>query len=621
MSFSLSEFKKLRQDLMAKGKEPLTHPRVIVGMGTCGVAAGAQEIYDALQDKVNSEGLRVQLKKVGCIGMCEKEVLVDVELPGTPRYTYGNMSPDKVSRIVDEHLKGGKPVEDWVVGTIIDQESPYSELGFYSKQRRVVLSRCGFVDPESIDDYISMGGYGSLIAALSSQDPASVIEEVKKAGLRGRGGAGFPTGLKWEATRKARGEKKYVVCNGDEGDPGAFMDRSVLEGDPHSVLEGMMVAAYAIGAGEGYLYVRAEYPLAIKRLKLALRQAAQYGLLGDNVLGTGFSIHLKIKEGAGAFVCGEETALLASIEGERGMPRPRPPFPAEKGLWGCPTNINNVETYANVAAIIEKGNDWFASMGTEKSKGTKVFALAGKIANTGLAEVPMGITMREIIFDIGGGVKDHKEFKAVQIGGPSGGCLPSSLLDTPIDYDSLTKSGAIMGSGGLVVLDEKNCMVDIAKFFLKFTRSESCGKCTPCREGTLRMLEMLERICEGKGSIEDIDELERLAQIVKDSSLCGLGQTAPNPVLTTIRYFRDEYEAHIKEKRCPAGVCTALITFFVNPEACKGCLLCQKACPTGAISGQRKEPHVIDQKKCIKCGACEEVCPFGAIIRGKEGAE
>lgn len=620
MPYTLNEFKKLRQDLMAKAKEPLSHPRVIVGMGTCGIAAGAQEIYAALLDEISDKGLRVQMKRVGCIGMCEKEVLVDVELPGTPRCTYGHMSPDKVPRIVEEHVKGGKPVDEWVVGIITDPGNPYSDLPFYAKQRRIVLSRCGFVDPESVDDYIAMGGYGALVSVLSGRNPEAVIEEIKKSGLRGRGGAGFPTGLKWEATRKAGGEKKYVVCNGDEGDPGAFMDRSVLEGDPHSVLEGMAIAAYAIGADEGYLYVRAEYPLAIKRLKLALKQAEDYGLLGDDVLGTGFGIHLKIKEGAGAFVCGEETALLASIEGERGMPRPRPPFPAQKGLWGCPTNINNVETYANVATIIERGGDWFAGMGTEKSKGSKVFALAGKIANTGLAEVPMGITMREIIFDIGGGIKDNRRFKAVQIGGPSGGCLPESLLDTPIDYDSLTASGAIMGSGGLVVLDEKNCMVDIAKFFLKFTRSESCGKCTPCREGTMRMLEMLERISEGKGTLEDIDELERLARIVKDASLCGLGQTAPNPVLTTIRYFRDEYEAHIKEKRCPAGVCSALIAFYVDPGACKGCLLCQKACPTGAVSGQRKEPHVIDQSKCIKCGACEEACPFNAIVRGKEGA-
>ncbi|MEW6082755.1 MAG: NADH-quinone oxidoreductase subunit NuoF [Bacillota bacterium] len=605
---------------MAQAAQAPTQARVIVGMGTCGIAAGATDVYQALAELLGNGKARATLAKVGCIGMCEQEVLVDVALPGERRVSYGDVTPEKAARIVEQHVREHKVVEEWVAGYIEDPLRPYQDLGFYKKQHRRVLVNCGLIDPEEIIDYIAHGGYQGLVRALSSMTQDEVIDQVKRSGLRGRGGAGFPSGLKWEFTRQAPGPRKYVVCNGDEGDPGAFMDRSILEGDPHAVIEGMILAAYAIGAQEGYLYVRAEYPLAIKRLKMALRQAEEERLLGDDILGTSFSFHLKIKEGAGAFVCGEETALLASIEGERGMPRARPPFPAQKGLWGCPTNINNVETYANVPAIVTSGGDWYAQIGTERSKGTKVFALAGKIANTGLAEVPMGITLREIIYDIGGGVFGNRQFKAVQIGGPSGGCLPDALLDTPVDYDSLTASGAIMGSGGLVVLDDRSCMVDIAKFFLKFTQSESCGKCTPCREGTLRMLELLERISEGKGEEADIDRLESLAKSVKDASLCGLGQTAPNPVLTTLRYFRDEYGEHIVNKRCPAGACIALVDFYIEPDLCKKCGLCAKACPTQAITGSKNTPYVIDKDKCIKCGSCEEVCATSAVLRGKEAA-
>ncbi|MEW6547004.1 MAG: NADH-quinone oxidoreductase subunit NuoF [Bacillota bacterium] len=608
----LEEFSRRRQQLMA---ERTRSPglEIYVGMGTCGLAAGAQAVWDRVEEELGRRGIPARMVRTGCIGMCESEPLLDVIRPGEPRITYGHVSPEVVPDIVEKHVLEGHPVEEHLVGRITDPAQPYRELPFYAKQRRLVLARCGFIDPRSIEDYLAWGGYGALLKVLTGMTPEQVIDEVLRSGLRGRGGAGFPTGRKWEATRRANGRKKYVVCNGDEGDPGAFMDRSVLEGDPHSVLEGMMIAAYAIGADEGYLYVRAEYPLAVKHLKLAIEQARAWGLLGDHVLGTDFSFDLHIKEGAGAFVCGEETALLASIQGERGMPRPRPPFPAQSGLWGQPTNINNVETYANVPAIITHGADWFASVGTERSKGSKVFSLAGKVARTGLVEVPMGLTLRELIFDVGGGIKEGKRFKAVQIGGPSGGCLPEALLDTPIDYDSLTATGAIMGSGGVVVLDEDSCMVDIARFFLNFTQSESCGKCTPCREGTRRMLEILTRISEGKGDPEDLDRLEQLARVVKDTSLCGLGQTAPNPVLTTLRYFRDEYRAHVVDKRCPARVCAGLRDYRIDPQLCRGCLLCKRSCPSGAISGERRQPHVIDPSLCIRCGACEATCPFGAI--------
>lgn len=595
----------------------LFRAHVLVCGGTGCTSGGSPEIRARLEKELAAKGLDKEVKVVttGCHGLCEMGPLVIVYPEGT---MYTHVTPDDVPDIVNEHLYKGRIVERLLYKEPLTEEKVphYGDLPFYQKQKRVVLQNCGYINPERIEEYIARGGYSALAKVLGEMTPEEVIAEVKKSGLRGRGGAGFPTGLKWEFCRKAVGEPKYVVCNGDEGDPGAFMDRSVMEGDPHRVLEGMIIGAYAIGASEGYIYVRAEYPLAVKRLRIAMKQAEELGLLGDNILGSGFSFRIHIKEGAGAFVCGEETALMASIMGQRGMPRPRPPFPANQGLWDKPTNINNVETWANIPDIILKGGDWFASMGTEKSKGTKVFALTGKVRNTGLVEVPMGITLREIIFDIGGGIPNGKKFKAVQIGGPSGGCLPESQLDLPVDYESLTGAGAIMGSGGLVVMDEDTCIVDVARFFLNFTRSESCGKCTPCREGIKRMLEILDRIAAGKGKMEDLDLLERTALVVKQSALCGLGQTAPNPILSTLRYFRDEYVAHIQDKRCPAGVCTALLVYRIKPELCRGCTACTKVCPVGAISGTRKEVHFIDPDKCIKCGACMERCPFGAIVRG-----
>lgn len=617
MAMTLEEFTKKSEGIRRNFRKGQTKPaEIVVGMGTCGVAAGAQDVYDTLINEIKRLDLAVTVTPVGCIGMCEQETLVDVVREGQGRVTYGRMTPEKMKRVLQEHVIGGRVVEDLVVGNLEgDEEQPYPGLDFYRKQKRWVLNKCGFLDPEKMEEYLGYGGYQGLVKALSEMTPEQVIEEVKKSGLRGRGGAGFPTGTKWEFARKSPGNKKYIICNADEGDPGAYMDRSVLEGDPHAVIEGMIIGAYAIGANEGYIYVRAEYPLAVHRLEIAIKQAEEWGLLGDRILGTEFGFHLHIKQGAGAFVCGEETALMASIEGERGMPRTRPPFPAQKGLWGKPSNINNVETFANIPLIIRNGGAWYASVGTEKSKGTKVFALTGKIANTGLAEVPMGITMREIIYDIGGGIKDGKRFKAVQIGGPSGGCLPESLLDTPIDYDSLTQAGAIMGSGGLVVLDEETCMVDLARFFMSFAASESCGKCTPCREGTKRMLEILTKITEGKAVMEDLDKLEHLALVVKDASLCGLGQTAPNPVLTTLRYFHHEYEAHISEKKCPAGVCQSLIKYQVIPEKCTACGKCQRACPVGAITGKGREIRFIEIDRCIKCGACYAACPFDAIAK------
>ena len=589
---------------------------VLICGGTGCKSAGSKEVQLAFSRAIEAKGLsdEVMVVETGCHGFCEHGPLVIVYPEGT---FYCQVKAEDVEEIVESHLFKGRIVERLLYHEPLTHESipNYSEINFYKKQHRLVLENCGAINPEQIEEYIAVGGYEALAKAVTTMSPEDVIEEIKKSGLRGRGGGGFPTGMKWQFAKASVSDKKYVICNADEGDPGAFMDRSVLEGDPHKILEGMAVCGYAIGADEGYIYVRAEYPLAIKRLRIAIEQAEAMGLLGENIFGSGFSFKLHIKEGAGAFVCGEETALMASIEGKRGMPRPRPPFPAVAGLWGKPTNINNVETFGNVAAIITNGADWYAGFGTEKSKGTKVFALTGKINNTGLAEVPMGITMREIIYDIGGGINGGKKFKAVQIGGPSGGCLPESMLDLSIDYDSLTAAGAMMGSGGLVVMDEDTCMVDVAKFFLNFTQSESCGKCTPCREGTKRMLEVLTRITEGQGREGDIELLEELARNIKETALCGLGQTAPNPVLSTLKYFRHEYEAHIKEKRCPAGACEKLANYEIT-DACKGCGLCARQCPVNAISGEVKKEHVIDVTKCIKCGACMAACPFKAITKG-----
>ena len=594
----------------------LVRAHILICTGTGCTASGAKEVLAKFEQELKAKKLwdEVSVVETGCHGFCEGGPLVIIYPEGT---FYTRVKPEDVAEIVEEHILKGRIVSRLLFKEPLtaEQVPNYSDIGFYKKQHRLVLRNCGHINPDSLEEYIGADGYEGLAKALLTMTPEEVVEEMKKTGLRGRGGGGFPTGMKWMFCAKSPGPKKYVICNADEGDPGAFMDRSLLEGDPHAILEGMTICAYAIGSDEGYIYCRAEYPLAIKRLKQAIAQAEEAGLLGENILGKNFNFTIHIKEGAGAFVCGEETALMASIEGKRGMPRPRPPFPAVKGLWEKPSNINNVETFANIPYIFRVGAEEYAKLGTEKSKGTKVFALTGKINNTGLAEVPMGITMREIIFDIGGGIMDGKKFKAVQIGGPSGGCIPEQLLDTPVDYDSLIAAGAMMGSGGLVVMDEGTCMVDVAKFFLNFTQSESCGKCTPCREGTKRMLEMLIDITEGRGKEGDIEKLERLAKSIKAGALCALGQTAPNPVLSTLRYFRDEYEAHIYEKRCPAGVCTAFIGYKII-DKCVGCGLCKTVCPVNAISGETKGKHTIDPEKCIKCGACMVKCPFKAIIRG-----
>jgi len=594
--------------------------RILIGTGTCGIAAGAEDILKTLREELDKNSMEANIIQVGCIGLCYAEPLVEIVKPGMPGVFYGNLTPELISEIVRDYLTADNPRPDLALGTrgegTINGIPRLFDLPVLKPQVRIALRNCGNIDPMDIHHYIANGGYEGLSEVLRMK-PQKVIDEVKKSGLRGRGGAGFPTGLKWQFCHDSPGTQKYIVCNADEGDPGAFMDRAVLEGDPHAVLEGMLIGAYAIGASEGYIYIRAEYPLAIQRLRVALDQMEKYGLLGENILGSGFKFQLHIKEGAGAFVCGEETALMASIEGSRGMPRSRPPFPAQSGLWGKPTNINNVETWANVSAILQKGSDWYASYGTEKSKGTKTFSLVGKVMRTGLIEVPMGISMREIIEGIGGGIPGGKTFKAVQTGGPSGGCLPASFLDSPVDYESLASAGSIVGSGGMVVMDEDTCMVDVARYFLTFTQLESCGKCIQCRWGTKQMLDILEDIVNGNGRDGDIELLLELSEAVKNGSLCALGGTAPNPVLTTIRYFRDEYEAHISEKRCPALVCKALVSYHIDSEKCQGCGICARACPAEAIKGGKKMVHVIEQDKCIKCGTCLDVCPtkFGAVTK------
>ncbi|MEP9411680.1 MAG: NADH-quinone oxidoreductase subunit NuoF [Candidatus Brocadia sp.] len=584
----------------------------VVGLGSCGIAAGAKDLFEELALKIKNDS-NVSLRHTSCNGMCFKEPILEVFYPDGNYLMLGNVHKKELDKVL-EPLLNQKSVDEKFI--IKDSRQPDKKEDFWQKQHKIVLENCGIIDPDDIESYLKRGGYSAIKKVLGSMSEEQVIEEIKASGLRGRGGAGFPTGIKWQLARNNKAEKKYMICNGDEGDPGAFMDRAVLESDPHRVIEGLIIGGYAIGANYGYIYVRAEYPLAIKRLKLAINQAEEKNFLGDNILNSGFSFHLKIKEGAGAFVCGEETALIASIEGDRGHPRLRPPFPAASGLWGYPTNINNVETLASVPWIINNGSSVYATYGTPKSKGTKVFSLAGKIARGGLVEVDMGIPLRDIIYTIGGGTSSGKPFKAVQLGGPSGGCVPESLLDIPVDYESIAATGAIMGSGGMVVMDDDTCIVDVAKFFLAFTQKESCGKCTFCRIGTTRLLELLEKITAGKGDMSDLEALVDLSGKVKDLSLCGLGKTAPNPIITTIKYFRSEYEEHIKDKKCRAGVCKELINFSVIEKACTGCHLCFKNCPVNAISGIPKEKHTIDQRICIKCGMCYEVCKFHAIYKG-----
>lgn len=597
---------------------PVHKNYILVCGGTGCTSNHSLDVVKAFETHLKEHGLQddVKIIQTGCLGLCAKGPVVVVH-PGSVYYE--EVDPEKVEAIVNEHIVGGVPTDKYMLKEETTDGSPaktMTESDFYTKQERIALRNCGVIDPENIDEYIATGGYEALGRCLTEMTPDEVIQTVLDSGIRGRGGAGFPTGKKWKFASGNRGEvQKYVCCNADEGDPGAFMDRSILEGDPHSVFEAMAIAGYAIGADQGYIYVRAEYPIAVNRLEIALKQAREYGLIGKDIFGTGFNFDIDLRLGAGAFVCGEETALLTSIEGNRGEPHPRPPFPAVKGLFGCPTILNNVETYANIPVIFNKGPEWFSSLGTELSPGTKVFALGGKINNTGLVEVPMGTTLRDVVENIGGGVPNGKKFKAAQTGGPSGGCIPSTYYDIPIDFENLKSIGCMMGSGGLIVMDEDSCMVDIAKFFLEFTVSESCGKCTPCRVGTKRMLEILTRISEGKGEMEDLEKLEELANFIQTNSLCGLGQTAPNPVLSTMRFFRDEYVAHIKDKTCPAGVCKKLLKYSIIEEKCKGCTLCARNCPVDAISGAVKMPHVIDTAKCIKCGACMDNCRFGAIIR------
>ncbi len=617
------KFDEIRRQAIADW-EMLEHnqkPRILVGTATCGLAAGAEAVLEAINEELAKRAIEAAITQVGCIGLCYAEPMVDIIKPKQPRICYGNVTPEIVPQLIRDYLVDGNPHPELALGTVggggtIDGIPNIYDLPVLKPQVRMVLRNCGFIDPENINHYIANGGYSGLAKALTMK-PEEIIDEVKRSGLRGRGGAGFPTGQKWEFCRSSPGKEKYIICNADEGDPGAFMNRSVLEGDPHAILEGMLIGAYAIGATEGYIYCRAEYPLALKRLRIAMHQMEEYGLLGDNILQSGFGFHLKIKEGAGAFVCGEETALMASIEGKRGMPRSRPPFPAVSGLWGKPTNINNVESWANVAAIMQHGADWFSAAGTDTSKGSKTFALVGKVKRTGLVEVPLGITLSEIIYGIGGGILDDKAFKAVQTGGPSGGCLSADFLDSPVDYETLAKAGSIVGSGGMIVLDEETCIVDLARYFLTFTQNESCGKCVPCRVGTRQMLSILERITRGQGVPDDIDRLQKLAETVRDGSLCALGGTAPNPVLTTLRYFRSEYEAHINEKRCPARNCRELIRFYILPDKCEGCGICVRNCPTEGILGGKRVVHVIQQDKCTKCGSCLDVCPprFSAVVK------
>jgi len=602
---------RLCDELRAEREQRPT--RVLICSTGCR-ALGALDVAAAFREQLETAGLTDQAAVIetGCIGLCAYAPVVVIE---PQQFFCGGVKPENVAEIIETTIRNGNPVESLGVRHGDEVLTRLDQIPFYAKQQRIVLENCGRIDPRRIEDALATGTYQAALDCLCNRSPEQVIDELTRSGLRGRGGAGFPTGVKWGFCRKSPGTRKYLICNADEGDPGAFMDRALKEGDPHRVLEGMLIAAYAIGASQGYVYVRAEYPIAVEHVNLALVQARELGLLGENIAGSGFSFDIEIRMGAGAFVCGEETALIASIEGKRGTPRPRPPFPAQQGLFGKPTNINNVETFANVPTIIRRGADWYGAIGTEDSKGTKIFALAGKVNNTGLVEVPMGTTLREVVFEIGGGIPNDGTFKAAQLGGPSGGCVPEQFLDLPIDYDSLREIGAIMGSGGLIVMDDQTCMVDIARYFLDFVQSESCGKCTPCRVGTRHMLDTLKRICAGDGTDEDVSELERLAQDVKVASLCGLGQTAPNPVLTTLRYFRNEYVAHIRDRMCPAHNCRGLFRYLIDADACKACGLCRKACPENAIAGEKKQPHNIDQAKCVYCGACFSVCAFSAIAK------